>query len=91
MDGVDANGDGDYDDDGDVAPVAEVKPQVNFKVVCDEGYEFASGIEVGAEASGVSFVSGNYNKVKNMDNGIYRVTKIKGDLTITISATLIAA
>ena len=90
VDGVDANGDGDYDDEGDTAPVAEVKPQVNFKVVPEEGYEFVSGIDVNAEASGVSFVSGNYNKVKNMDNGIYRVTKIKDNLTITITATLIA-
>ena len=91
VNGVDANGDGDYDDEGDTAPVAEVKPQVNFLVVCDEGYEFNSGIEVNAEASGVSFISGNYNKVKNMGDGIYRITKIKGDLTITISATAKAA
>ena len=71
--------------------IAEVKPQVNFLVVCDEGYEFNSGIEVNAEASGVSFITGNYNKVKNMGDGIYRVTKIKGDLTITITATAKAA
>ena len=68
-----------------------MKPQVNFKVVPEEGYEFVSGIAVGAEASGVTFVSGDYNKVKNMDNGIFRVTKIKGDLIITIAATAIAA
>ena len=91
INGVDANGDGDFDDPGDTPEVAEVKPQVNFKVVPEEGYEFVSGIAVGAEASGVTFVSGDYNKVKNMDNGIFRVTKIKGDLIITIAATAIAA
>ena len=89
--GVDANADGDYDDEGDVAPVAEVKPQVNFVVVCDEGYEFNSGIDVDKEAKNVSFVSGSYNKVKNVGNGIYRITKIQGDLVVTITATAIAA
>ena len=87
--GVDANGDGDYDDDGDTAPVAEVKPQINFLVVCDEGYEFNSGIAVGAEAKAkdVSFISGKYNKLKNVGDGIYRATKIEADLTITVTAT----
>ena len=91
--GVDANGDGDYDDEGDTKPVAEVKPQVSFLVVCDEGYEFNSGIENGAEAAAadVSFISGDFNKVKNIGDGIYRVTKIKGDLTITITATSVVA
>ena len=91
--GVDANGDGDYDDEGDTAPVAEVKPQVNFLVVCDEGYEFNSGIAVGAEAKAkdVKFITGSYNKLKNVGDGIYRATKISGDLTITITATAKAA
>ena len=93
VNGVDANGDGDYDDEGDTAPVAEVKPQVNFLVVCEEGYEFDSGIAVNAEAAAadVTFISGKFNKVKNMGNNIYRVTKIKGNLTITITATAVAA
>ena len=91
--GVDANGDGDYLDEGDTAPVAEVKPQVNFIVICDEGYEFNSGIAVGAEAkaSNVSFISGTYNKLKNVGDGVYRITKVQGDLTVTITATAIAA
>ena len=90
--GVDANGDGDYDDEGDTAPVAEVKPQVNFLVVCDEGYEFNSGVAVGAEAkaNAISFISGSYNKLKNVGNGVYRITKVQGDLTVTITATAIA-
>ena len=72
--------------------IAEVKPQVNFLVVCEEGYEFESGIDVGAEAkaSAVSFISGNFNKLKNVGEGIYRITKIQGDLTVTITASPIA-
>ena len=72
--------------------IAEVKPQVNFLVVCEEGYEFESGIAVGAEAkaSAVSFITGNFNKLKNVGEGIYRITKIQGDLTVTITAAPIA-
>ena len=92
--GVDANGDGDFDDEGDTAPVEEVKPQVNFLVVCDEGYEFNSGVEAGkdAKAKDISFVTptANFNKFENVGNGIYKVTKIQGDITITITATVIA-
>ena len=92
--GVDANGDGDYDDEGDTAPVEEVKPQVNFLVVCEEGYEFNSGVEAGkdAKAKDISFVTptANFNKFENVGNGIYKVTKIQGDITITITATVIA-
>ena len=71
----------------------EVKPQVNFLLVCDEGYEFNSGVAVGAEAkaSNINFIEGNFNKLANVGNGIYKITKIKGNLTVTISATAIAA
>ena len=89
--GVDANGDGDYDDEGDTKPVDEVKPQINFRVVCDEGYEFDSGVAVDQEGKDLSFITGNYNKLKNMGNNIYRVTKIQGDLVITITATAVVA
>ena len=67
----------------------EIKPQVNFLVVCDEGYEFDSGIAVGAEAKAkdVKFITGSFNKLKNVGDGIYRATKVQGDLTITITAT----
>ena len=92
--GVDANGDGDFDDEGDTAPIEEVKPQVNFLVVCDEGYEFNSGVEAGkdAKAKDISFVTptANFNKFENVGNDIYKVTKIQGDITITITATAIA-
>ncbi len=91
--GVDANGDGDYDDEGDTAPVAEVAPQINFLVVCDEGYEFNSGVEVGAEpkADTISFISGKANKFKNVGDGVYRITKVQDNLTVTITATPKAA
>ena len=81
-------------DDPETADVdEEIKPQINFLVVCEEGYEFNSGIAVGAEAkaNAVSFITGNYNKLKNVGDGIYRATKIQGDLTITITATAKAA
>ena len=77
-------------DNPDTADVdEEVKPQVNFLVVCDEGYEFNSGIAAGAEAKAkdVKFITGSYNKLKNVGDGIYRATKVQGDLTITITAT----
>ena len=83
-------------DNPDTADVdEEIKPQVNFLVVCDEGYEFVSGVTFDskgeAKASNVPFISGNFNKLKNMGNNIYRITKISGDLTVTINATAIAA
>ena len=71
----------------------EIKPQVNFLVVCDEGYEFNSGVEVGAEAKAkdITFITGSYNKFVNVGDGIFKVTKIQGDLVITITATAKAA
>ena len=73
--------------------VAEVAPQINFLVVCDEGYEFDSGVEVGAEpkADTISFISGKANKFKNVGDGVYRITKVQGNLTVTITATAKAA
>ena len=71
--------------------IAEVAPQVNFLVVCDEGYEFNSGVTFDdkgeAKAKDVSIITGNYNKFKNVGNGVYRITKVQGDLTVTITAT----
>ena len=68
-----------------VAPDAdgngEVKPQVNFKVVPDNGYKVTDAcITVGGTAGT------DYNNVKGQGNNIYRVTVIKKDLTITIAA-----
>ena len=71
----------------------EVKPQVSFLVVCDEGYEFNSGVAAGkdAKAANISFITGSYNKFANVGDGIYKITKIQGDLTVTIAATAKAA
>ena len=65
-------------------------PQINFEVVCDEGYEFVPEIT----DDKVTFIQGGYNKfqVKTHDAGnYYNITKIAADLTITITATSIAA
>ena len=65
--------------------VAEVKPQVNFLIVCDDGYSVA--------ASNIS-ISGTkgteWNKLEQGDASvnpnIWKITKIKADLTVTITA-----
>ena len=68
-----------------VAPDAdgngEVKPQVNFKVVPDSGYKVTDDcITIGGTAGT------DYNNLKGQGNGIYRITVIKKDLTVTIAA-----
>lgn len=67
--------------------IGRTTPQINFEVVCDEGYEFVPVID---ENSHVDFIVGTYNKFQ-LKNGIYNMTKIESDLTITITATLIGA
>ena len=89
---------------------AEIKPQVNFQVVLDAGYEFEDNVDrttlavkdqanpnykeaSDVSASKVKWVSGDFNKLKlieltNADNTktyIYRLTKVKGNLTVTIN------
>ena len=60
---------------------AEVKPQVNFKVQCDEGYEVDTSCFV------LSGTEGNeWNNLKDISDGIYRITTIKADITATITA-----
>jgi len=60
-----------------------LEPQVNFKVVCDEGYE--------VDADCLT-ITGEYNKIKIVSNDaeenswIIRITKIKSDLTIAVVA-----
>lgn len=67
------NDDGTYEDD-------EVKPQVNFKVVCDEGYKLDDN------SIAISGAKGNeWNDIKPQGNGIYRITKIKADINVTIT------
>lgn len=52
--------------------------QLNFKIVCDEGYEISLANIV---------ISGEYKQIKDQGDGVYRITKIASDLTITITAT----
>ena len=49
--------------------------QINLKVTCEEGYVIRS----------VEVTKGSYNAVKNVDSGIYRITKIASDLTVEIT------
>mgnify|MGYP003308334218 CR=1 FL=1 len=60
----------------------DTSSQINFAVVCDEGYEFVPDIV----DDKVDFIVGTYNKFKAED-GFYNITKIESDLTITITAT----
>ena len=63
--------------------ISYTTPQINFEVVCEEGYEFVPVID--AEGK-VDFIQGDYNKFKCTD-GICNMTKIASDLVITITAT----
>ena len=58
-------------------------PQINFEVVCENGYEFVPEIV----EDKVSFISGDYNKFQEKTGGYYNITKVASDLTITIAAT----
>ena len=64
---------------------ADDKSQLNFNVVCENGYEFNPTIT----NDKVDFITGEYNKFQ-FKNGCYNMTKIKSDLTINLVATLIA-
>ena len=60
--------------------IAEIKPQVNFKVVCDNGYK------VTEECITISGTKGTeWNNCKLQGSGIFRVTVIKADITITVT------
>jgi len=69
-----------------VAPDAdgngEVKPQVNFKVVCDNGYAVDASC---ITPSGTKGTEWNDLKAQSTE-GVYRITKIKADITVTIVA-----
>ena len=62
-------------------------PQMNFEVVCENGYEFVPEI-VDDKAS---FIAGSYNKAKVNSDGTINITKVASDLTITIAATQVQA
>ena len=62
--------------------------QLNFEVVPEEGYKFVSGLDVGGSTTdGVSFISGEFNKIVREDENVYRLTKVSSDLTITVATT----
>ena len=90
--GVDANEDGDYDDEGDTAPVAEVEPQVNFSVECDDGY-IADGNCISISGT-VGTEWGKLKSAKNADDDTqfyFNLTKIKADVTVTVTPRAVAA
>ena len=65
--------------------VAEVKPQVNFLIVLEEGYTVAKANIV---------ITGDYNKLEQgnatLNPNIWKITKIKSNLTVTITAVAAA-
>ena len=69
--------------------ISYTTPQINFEVVCDDGYEFVPVIT----ENKVDFIThpdstkDGYNKFSDK-GGYYNLTKVDDDLTITIVATL---
>lgn len=63
--------------------------QFNFEVVPNAGFKFVDGVtfdDAGeAKANAVSFISGSYNKLKKIDTNLYRLTKVTGDIAITVA------
>lgn len=58
----------------------EVKPQSNFKVECDAGWKLAD------DSIKISGAAGKeWNELKPQSNSIYRITKIKADIAVTIT------
>ncbi len=84
----------DYDGDGELSTVAYSRDgssgkllsdgngQVNFKVICDDGFEVLAENIV---------VEGNYKNLKTPTDtayaDLYRITKISGNLTVKIKST----
>ena len=68
--------------------------QFNFEVVPNNGYQFVDPTTYDdsgeAKANNVTFISGSYNKLKKKDTNIYNITKVAGDLTITLNCTAAA-
>ena len=71
------------------AGIAEVKPQVNFLIVCDDGYTVAAA---NISISGTKGTEWNKCEQGDKDNNpnIWKITKIKADLTVTITAVAAA-
>ena len=72
--------------------ISYTTPQVNFEVVCEEGYEFVPVVT----DNKVDFIThpdsskDGYNKFSDK-GGYYNLTKVDDDLTITITAVLKSA
>lgn len=63
----------------------QLQPQVSFKVVCDENYSVtANNVTVSPKAN-YKNLKQNPDSVEGQDD-IFRVTKIKGDITISVVA-----
>ena len=75
--------------------ISFASPQVNFEVVCNEGYEFKPAIDAEGKVTFITFTAAEgkigYNKFKDNGNGLYNLTKIDSDLAIAITATEKAA
>ena len=61
--------------------IAEVKPEMGFKIVADEGF-YADGNNV--QISGT--MGQEWNKLCSEGEDMYNITKIKADITVTITA-----
>ena len=61
--------------------IAEIKPEVNFKIVADENY-YADGNNISISGT----MGTEWNKICSEGVDIYSVTKIKADITITVTA-----
>lgn len=83
-DNLDALEDGVYYARSKDAPyaISFTTPQVNFEVVCNEGFTFTATPD---ENNKVDFIQGEYNKFSDK-GGYYNLTKVASDLVITITA-----
>jgi hypothetical protein len=57
--------------------------QVNFKVVVEDGYEI--------DGTPVVTPTDNFKQIKTVSDGVYRVTKIAGDVTITVKTKAVSS
>ena len=62
----------------------ELQPQVSFKVVCDEGYSVTVNNVTATPRENYKNLKQNPDSKEGQDN-IFRITKVQGDLTITIA------
>ena len=62
----------------------ELQPQVSFKVVCDEGYSVTVNNVTATPRENYKNLKQNPDSKEGQDN-IFRITKVQGDLTVTIA------